>query len=123
VFKVEWQDRKLVDAHPWIVKPDGYVAYPLTKGPMITWRYLHCAVMEQEKRRSKLRGDLFVDHRYQDTLDNRRSVLRVTTIEVNNANRRPKGEGGFDYVERCQRDVTHLHFIEPAIAQYFPLLQ
>jgi hypothetical protein len=64
----------------WRKNTQSYYVLAVVNGTTI---YLHRFIMEPPKRR-------VVDHKYHDTLDNRRRYLEVVTHKKNRKNRKPK---------------------------------
>lgn len=78
-------DRAVVEASSWSRHPSPHSTYVRETGG--TRRYLHRVLCADEIE--ALGGTVEVDHRNGDGLDNRRANLRVTTVTLNQANRRP----------------------------------
>jgi hypothetical protein len=91
---VDEEDLDIINQHSWYAHWQGnnFYAASRTGGAFL---YLHRVLMEPE-------DGMVVDHINRNSLDNRRSNLRVVTQAENLRNRDPYGMSVFKYVYFCK---------------------
>lgn len=130
-IRIDPEDQHLLEDHTWHVHKCGkqrYVRRTVKKNGKSLGVYLHRVIAGTQALDGEGLRPGLVDHRNNDSLDNRRENLRLTDKKGNNANRPGQGEfkgvvcvkgryvavirsGGFDTPEEAAKEYNRLALV------------